>query len=121
MASRVRIFKCIYCTKLEPISETNDPEQVLSQKNLRFVEFEFKPYALLESLEGRTPREQRPFLFSEKTGRAQNQKYKESFSLGVAGVFASALGRNRTYDLLDRNQTLYPLSYKRKTVYMFSV
>ena len=26
----------------------------------------------------------------------------------------SALGRNRTSDLLDRNQTLYPLSYKRK-------
>ena len=25
-----------------------------------------------------------------------------------------ALGRNRTCDLLDRNQTLYPLSYKRK-------
>ncbi len=28
--------------------------------------------------------------------------------------FSGALGRNRTYDLLDRNQTLYPLSYKRK-------
>ena len=28
-----------------------------------------------------------------------------------------ALGRNRTCDLLDRNQTLYPLSYERKNVH----
>ena len=27
-----------------------------------------------------------------------------------------ALGRNRTCDLLDRNQTLYPLSYERKNM-----
>jgi hypothetical protein len=30
------------------------------------------------------------------------------------GVFACALGRNRTCGLVDRNHTLYPLSYKRK-------
>ena len=35
--------------------------------------------------------------------------------------FSGALGRNRTYDLLDRNQTLYPLSYKRKTSFVFRV
>ena len=29
------------------------------------------------------------------------------------GSFLCALGRNRTCDLLDRNQTLYPLSYER--------
>ena len=34
--------------------------------------------------------------------------------------FSGALGRNRTYGLLDRNQTLYPLSYKREC-HVFSV
>ena len=29
-------------------------------------------------------------------------------------IFQCAPGKNRTYDLLDRNQTLYPLSYGRK-------
>ncbi len=32
-----------------------------------------------------------------------------------------ALGRNRTCDPLDRNQMLYPLSYKRKNKILLSV
>ena len=41
-----------------------------------------------------------------------------SYPLNDERDFWCALGRNRTCDLLDRNQTLYPLSYKRKFFYL---
>gem|GEM_PF-3911241 len=33
-------------------------------------------------------------------------------------IFQCAPGKNRTYDLLDRNQTLYPLSYGRNATFV---
>ena len=59
-----------------------------------------KPHALPEYLEGRTPKET-PFPFSKKNSPQPNQKCKECFSFGVAGVLASAWGLLRAYEAVS--------------------
>lgn len=64
-------------------------------------------------------------------GLLGNRRFSQTFLLRGTSVprpppvrfrprLRCALGRNRTCDLLDRNQTLYPLSYKRE-LYLVSL
>ena len=52
----------------------------------------FRPTALPEYLEGRTPKEKHPFLFQKKFHPRQIRNARSVFSFGVAGVLASAWG-----------------------------
>ena len=58
------------------------------------------------------------FAFRRRGARGSNKNIAVAFDSparqAVGVLLACALGRNRTCDLLDRNQTLYPLSYERK-------
>ena len=52
--------------------------------DFRFAESVLKPHALPEYLEGRTPKEKHPFLFSEKIHPRQIRNARSVFSFGVA-------------------------------------
>src|SRR3989338_2279630 len=77
-----------------PNSKTNQPKfwQILSSPKNSFAKTSsaLKPHALPEYLEGRTPKRKMSFPFSRKNSPPPNQKCKECFSFGVAGVIASA-------------------------------
>ncbi len=63
-------------------------------------------------------------LSGDHTSRAfASSVLRRVLSDALFGFFAAllcALGRNRTCDLLDRNQTLYPLSYERETPFKYA-
>src|SRR3989338_6426385 len=76
------------------------------KKDFRFAESALKPHALPEYLEGRTPKEKHPFLFQKKFHPRQIRNARSVFSFGVAGVFASAWGFLRAYDLVSSHHAL---------------
>src|SRR3989344_7732915 len=83
-----------------PNTKTNQSKfwQILSPKNsFAKTSSALKPHALPESLEGRTPKEKRPFLFQKKVRPRQIRDARSVFSFGVAGVLASAWGFLRAY------------------------
>src|SRR3990167_7460509 len=71
-----------------------------------FATSAFKPHALPEYLEGRTPKEKPPFLFQEKIHPRQIRNARSVFSFGVAGVLASAWGFLRAYDFSQSHHAL---------------
>ena len=77
-----------------------------TKKDFRFAESALKPHALPEYLEGRTPKEKHPFLFQKKFHPRQIRNARSVFSFGVAGVFASAWGFLRAYDLVSSHHAL---------------
>ena len=74
-------------------NQLRQSEKPLAQKkDFRFAESVSKPHALPEYLEGRTQKENHPFLFQKKFHPRQIRNARSVFSFGVAGVLASAWG-----------------------------
>ena len=76
------------------------------KKDFRFAESVLKPHALPEYLEGRTPKEEHPFLFQGKIHPRQIRNARSVFSFGVAGVLASAWGFLRAYASVSLHHAL---------------
>ena len=80
------------------------------KKDFRFAESVLKPHALLEYLEGRTPKEKHPFLFQKKFHPRQNRNARSVFSFGVAGVLASAWASFVQFPLEKGSRKVYNYS-----------